>query len=331
MPSSILISRIRRNLFWLLVVSLLAYLAAGMFVVFVSPQSVEQRGVRRLKRDYALQLKEQYGNKVVFVGGSSTTYSVMPSVLAENYGIHAVNAGLNAGLGSGFLLCWGLLFCEPGDTLVVMIEPGLFRSPYSQPSSQSVAELGLPRKYWKLKQSYFDGNFWRARPRLSSVKTSGKGLTGLLGNLIRGFPVAGHWLNYMSPAGHLNGIEYSVEITPYDAKDMSGHINFALTPDGNRALGWLRHECEARGITVCYIYPKCCFRSALVDEANRHAEKLAREISNDVPVLNPSDSIVDDVDLFYDAPLHLNIEGARLFSLEIGQMLMIADMVPDNE
>lgn len=319
------ISDCKRGAALLLAVAVCTYLLSLFYVLFVSPPSLEQRAVRQLKRRYAAELDRGGVPKVVFVGGSSTTYGVMPSAIKEDSGISAVNAGLNAGMGSGFLMLWGLFLCNPGDTMVLMIEPGLLSDPYSQPMSHSIAEVELPLKYWTLKKKFVNGNLWKARPRFGAIKTSGEGLTGMLGLMCRGRGYPYYWTKYMAEDGFLS---MPLKVAPPTPETLD-HIRSArldLSEDGLRALAWISTYCQENSIRVCYVFPKVLVDPDAIELYNVRAQRLAESISRHILVLGPLDCATSDGRLFYDSTCHLNADAAQGFSVDLGRRLVKAGL-----
>lgn len=322
------ISKTQRNLLILFCTAVVIRLISAWYVACVSPPALEQREVRNLKRNYAARLDREADSKIVFVGGSSTSYGVMPSVIKETYGIDSVNAGLHAGMGAGFLMLWGCMLCEPGDTLVLMIEPALFKDPYRQPVSQTLTELEMPREYWAMKRSFYGGSWWMARPRLSSVKSSGEGLTDILGKVCRGWHLSGDWMNNMTSDGHLY---VETRGRPPGYKPVTTVPEAEFPDEGINALKTIRSICDQRRVRVCYVFPPQLVAPEVLDAWRVHGQRMAETISTVMPVLNPNGYGMDNEGAFLESNLHLNAAGARQFSTQLGKTVSDAGFAPSRD
>ena len=60
--------------------------------------------------------------KLILLGGSATLFGIKASILEEELGVPAVNAGSHAALGMAYILENGKRFLRPGDTVVVIPE-----------------------------------------------------------------------------------------------------------------------------------------------------------------------------------------------------------------
>jgi hypothetical protein len=319
------ISDCKRGVALLIAVAACTYLLSFVYVLFISPVSLEQKVVRQTKRAYAAELDRTGESKVVFVGGSSTLMGVMPSAMREESGISAVNAGLTAAEGSGFMILWGLFLCEPGDTLVLMIEPDLLAVPYDQPMPHSLGEIGLPLKYWALKKDFVNGSLWRARPRLTHIKTSGIGLTSILGTLVREHRYPNNWEKYATKDGFLALPLKAAPPLPETLNKVHA-MKLDLSDQGASALAWVSAYCRKNEIRVCYAFPKVLVAPDAVDACNARAERLAESISRYIPVLEPVVYATSDRQLFYDSVRHLNVEAARSFSVDLSRRLVKAGL-----
>lgn len=76
----------------------------------------------------AARMEETRGGKTVVLGGSSCRTSYIPSVLAEEYSIPFANFGLHAGFGPDVVAEIAMRYVNPGDTVVVAIEPGTLKA-----------------------------------------------------------------------------------------------------------------------------------------------------------------------------------------------------------
>ena len=79
----------------------------------------------RISARRAEELEKRGVPKTVVFGGSTVRTSYIPSALEEEFGVHCVNMGLNAGFGADVLSELAMRFAKPGDTVVVALEPDL--------------------------------------------------------------------------------------------------------------------------------------------------------------------------------------------------------------
>lgn len=312
-------------------IALVALLVSAIFAVYIDPGITEWRTMMRIKRSCAQRLDQEKTGKIVFAGGSSTTFGVMPSVLKEKYGINAVNAGLHAGSGAGFLILWACTLLEPGDTLVLMVEPGLFRYRF-QPQPQTLMEVGMPKEYWRLKGDLYRNDRMGGFPQLQSLRPSGAVLTGLVGKFMRGQALAGYRVENMDSYGTLTAKPARPgKLRADDLSRLSENLDESLTEDGVFMLDWVKEFCAKKGVKMCYIYPQIWVTPDAVDAYNQRAKLFAKAIGCYMPVLNPDRFATAHGELFLDSILHLNPVGARLFSEEIGRLLIDGGYVPVSQ
>jgi len=327
MHSSTLTSKLRRQMGWVAGLSLVTLGIAAWFSICVEPGTVEWRSIMNHKRACAERISRESTNKVVFVGGSSTSFGVMPSVLKERYGIHAVNAGLHAGCGSGFLVLWACTLLNPGDTLVILIEPGLFRDPLKQPQSQTLMEIGMPPTYWDLKKDLFNDHPLAVTPKLQSLRPGGVRLTKLIAAMLRGFVLTGYRTENVDAYGTLTAVQLPPDqLKPNDVTHLNSNLDPALTSDGAYLLHWIREFCARKKVKVCYIYPRIWVTPESLEAYSERTGLLSAEISRYIPVVGNNDFAITQGDLFLDSVLHLNPAGAAWFSEKIGEALIAEEL-----
>ena len=126
MNSSTLPSKRGRRFFFLIGMCAVAALAASAwYSIRINPEIRFYDEFLKRKLEYARHLDSIYSSKVVISGGSSTAFSIQPKRLIEQYGIPAVNMGLQAGLGPDVIAALGVDAVKPGDTFILAIEPDL--------------------------------------------------------------------------------------------------------------------------------------------------------------------------------------------------------------
>jgi hypothetical protein len=119
-----------RHTFLVLVVSLvISYLTAAAYTLYGNPELNFWKEAYRQKMQWASDLTAKGLKKYVFVGGSSCAFQVDAGLLTNEYDLPSVNMGMHAGMGSLGVTALGLQALEPGDTLVLAIEPGLLAKP----------------------------------------------------------------------------------------------------------------------------------------------------------------------------------------------------------
>lgn len=91
-------------------------------------------------------LKDGLSPRVVFLGGSSTAFGIDSRMVGDSLGINVVNYGLQAGVGLRLMMADALLYCRPGDILVIAPEYEHFHgTSHGEKSTLSLLSLLHPQ------------------------------------------------------------------------------------------------------------------------------------------------------------------------------------------
>jgi hypothetical protein len=306
MNSSTLPSKRERRFFFLSGTFAVGALAASAwYSIRINPEIHFYDEFLKRKLEYARNLDSRYLSKVVISGGSSTAFSIQPKRLLEEYGIPAVNMGLQAGLGPDVIAALGVEAVKPGDTFILAIEPDL---------------LGIDNEH------VWGPQFCAATGRWSAL------------NRFKQKPIAGWWLpTYLRPGGQHYLVlfakmavgrplfRYSLDDVyegGWQTTNVTG-IRGEMAPDrpspdqltrrSSVLLDTVRNYCEARNIHVYYSVPwKYVPETFAAIERARMASFLA-DVAKHIRVLpDPTDGIHTDAKYFADVVFHTNAQGAAL-------------------
>lgn len=113
------------RIFGLIGVAFAAWAGAFWYTVDENPEIRFWRKAYEVKTARSAALSQSGKPKYVFAGGSSCAFQIDTKILENEFGIASVNMGFHAGTGAGVVAAVAMAECRPGDTLVLMIEPGL--------------------------------------------------------------------------------------------------------------------------------------------------------------------------------------------------------------
>ncbi len=295
-----------------------AFALAFVYTCFISP---EPDGVTEAKLKMFQKLEAEHHDemsKVVFAGGSSCSFSIMPKTLRDDFGIRAINVGIGADEGSPMAINLALQYCKQGDTLVVALEgyaPGPLGFTHTPTGSQSIMRLQL------------------------------SGLWNPVDGESCGFPI------FVNPAHHRPTLRYWItlagkivlgqEINRYSVDDLGygGHMTTAFREEEpKRATGGrqphplsartkeqfrkLAKYCDENDITLYFSIPWILTAPDAVGDIRAYNLHIAQQLSEFAPVLyDPNLGAHSDRDLFADTWLHLNEQGSLIRTRIVGESL----------
>lgn len=114
---------LKRYFLYILVAIILAPLANLGYEVILSPGYKFFSECVEVTEKWEEKLRKKDTNCYVFAGGSEVRMGIEPTVMLTEHGIHAINAGLQAGNGIRCNAQMGLNFLKKGDTLVLSVFP----------------------------------------------------------------------------------------------------------------------------------------------------------------------------------------------------------------
>ena len=300
------IARFPRRLALALGVAIGAWILAAAYTLLWNPEIALFNHAARVKVAWSRQLDRQFTNKFVIFGGSSSTFSVDAGHALRAHQFPIANLALGAGLGAKVLTRFALPELRPGDTLLMMIEPGLFYSDldatqlgiqlsiaigepqYASPSGQLIADRKLPI------QSYF-----------AALRPGGYHFFTLLGKVVRGQPLYRYRPADFDESGHQTTGAKAPLVTP------RGRI--ALSSGAKEWLQQLKEWCQKEHIELIYALPWAYCPPNQVPAFQKENAFFARQIQEYMPVLRePSLGAYSVAEHFADTAFHLNQKGAAI-------------------
>jgi hypothetical protein len=109
----------------LLLVALMTSVAGATYAMWLNPEMQFWKTVAERKLSWVEQMRAKYGHVIGVVGGSTTTFAIDAGMIEREYGLPVANLGLHAGVGAEACAGFGLAALQPGDILIVSIEPSL--------------------------------------------------------------------------------------------------------------------------------------------------------------------------------------------------------------
>lgn len=293
---------------------------AYLYALKVDPELQNYASAYGRKAALAVDVVEP---KVVFLGGSSCAHSVRPSLFYER-DIPCVNMGYHAGAGAPLLIAGGISVANPGDLVVMVIEPALLTK------DDGVSRVGLVGAI-KLGDSSLavGGDLLQERVSLSDyffvVRPGGGRLAKSLAIVASRFD-AGKYLKMDEYGWFTNSRRVAL---PYNVSD-----EYTGITDKNRELleSAIRY-CSNRGIQfICAVPWKLC-RESDVSKAVEWDRRYIQEISAMMPVLleDVGAAAVVDGALFSDSSYHLDATGATFRTESYLDALNEGRVISDGE
>jgi hypothetical protein len=298
----------------LVAIGLLSFVASALYCTHVHPEVTFFREAWRVKHAWATRPEIAGQPRAIIAGGSSAAFGVIPRRIESRFGVPVVNMGLHAGLGPGLLLRVARREVQPGDTLVVALEPGLLAQGWEAPALgiQFALSAGL-------------------RDALSDP-VEARPASDLVPQLLSLRPGAGHTLVLL---GRLSLRQPLSRYRPADLSDdgwVQTPLRWAVNPvkaggwrlslDSRKELGALAEWCRTNQVKLVYALPwgyTSPREAANLREANR---QMLREIAGTCPVIaGPALGVVTDPARFLDSEWHLDPVGAEARSDELGEAL----------
>ncbi len=259
-------------------------------------------------------MTQEYGNKVVFCGGSSCAHSVMGIRLLQQHGIPTVNMGLLAGYGASLLIQSGLGEIIQGDTLIIGVEPQVLAEPYEMlPCACKLGyTLGHPEwayMPWETPMAPYFGVALRCNTGWKSVML----LPDVL-HFSKAVPLDS--LSKMDASGWV-----SSSYRPREYLSSSFYSSH-LSEDNKKLLQWVHKQCQQRGARVAYCLAWSLREPGDAAVIRKTNLSLLKEIAAIMPVLrDPRMGVCTDRSQFSDTYYHLNAEAAVQRTDELARLI----------
>ena len=299
-------ARLPRVAAMLLTVAFLTWAAGAAYTLSVNPEIAFFKQIAGVKQRWAQKMTDEHGNKTVFFGGSSCTFSIMPERLLKQHAIPAANLGLGAGMGLRVLTRSALEQARPGDTLIMAMEPEVLLNPLEDTMLGIQISYALHRPQWLA-----EGTSVAATGPVSWIRTAlmlrpgGYHVFTLLGKLLTGKPLYRYQVNEVD----VTGWEHSpLHREPHPSVGSPG----PLPEDVRQFLISLKEWCAQHQMRVAYSLPWTYTDETHLKELQENNRRLLEQISSIIPVLQDQRLGVDTVrEHFADTVWHLNRDAAE--------------------
>ena len=273
------------------------------------------REALRRSEAQATRMENKFGKKTIIFGGSSSRTTYIPTVLVEECGVPFANFGLHAGSGADVITEIAMRHANPGDTVVVALEPGFLMAQSASPTKSGGVDFLV----------YLDGPFPRHLKfvRLSPFRIVERFQGHTRYNLFMIMKL----LRRMKP------YRYVIEENLHDDGWMEVHEKRALpydttpTPVGRWRMGAagralieaIREECERRGCKAVYQLPPSLNGNP---NARYGFASLLLDVNSAMPVVkDPMLGVNDDPEDFADTVQHPCKQGALKATRSFGKAL----------
>jgi len=272
-----------------------------------------------LQDSWSQRMDREHDSKVVVFGGSSCMFSINGEQLLKEYGLPAVNRGLAAGMGIKVPALNAMLDLRAGDTLIVALEPGSLTSPAGLPAMATEFSYVRGHSEWVTRPALgLPGSGW-ATSLLALRPGSYHALT-LIVKLIQGRTLYRYEVGDASPSGWMRTDARAPLSGP------PGHGPY-LSEDAQRFLSALKDWCSEKHVRVAYSLPWAYAPTDQAEQFRKGNADILIQIAKFIPVLKgPSLGADTEPGHFADTAWHLNEQGSRLRTDELGQALKHWDL-----
>ena len=294
----------------LVLTALAAWIASALYTVKLNPEMAFFRKADSAKRAWARTIDSHHQPKVVVYGGSSCMTTIIPERMMEQHGLAVLNMGLHAGMGPKILTRYAIQTLQPGDTLIVAIEPDLLTLPLkSEPE-------GIQFCFVTGNQTLLrDTAIWDWPGTLLDLRPGGYHVLTLMGKIATRQPLYRYGLDEIHPDGWQE-VTVKREFGIEPAKEIS------ISNDAKKLLAWIHESCATHHVRLAYSLPWCYCPADDVAGLRRRNLDFMRQISEFIPVLKePGLGVQTNRDLYADTPLHLTREGATLRTDELADQI----------
>jgi hypothetical protein len=299
----------KRYLTCLLLVVVATYVLCAFYSMRFDPEVRFWKKLADIKLNYAANLSNNTSKKVVFVGGSSCTFSIRPDVLEES-GIFAVNMGMHAGMGPLFNSSFGCSVLNEGDLLVVALETDTFKDPnFNQSTTLGVCTAMVLGDGNLAVGGVLFGKQLTVRQMFSAIRPGGRKVVTMLSKAFLRLPPYRYSLDEIGAGGWC--------YTSYDREqarpNKAASTPAPITEDGLRFIKSVKNYAMANDIDVFLVLPWQLTASECVENNRRVNRDLCTQIEAIIPVVYDGyDGCCTNVELYADTGYHLTPEGAKI-------------------
>ena len=302
-------------------VAFVTWVLGAFYTLHGNPEIRFFKHAARAKQAWAKRMTEEFQHKTVFFGGSSCTFSVDPERLLKEHHLPAANMGLGAGMGLRVLTRFALEQANPGDTLLMAMEPPVLLGPLEETMLGAQISFALDRPGWLAHGSAIDSS--RPVSWLSSalmLRPGGYHTITLLGKVLSHKPL----YRYAQSEIRVSGWQQSPLRRPAEpAVGAPGPLPLEV----RQYLTALRQWCEAHQIRIAYSLPWAYTDAEHLAELQRNNIRLLQDIATIFPVLKDSRLGADtDKEHFADTGWHLTQAAAAARTDDLAQKVKAWDV-----
>lgn len=262
---------------------------------------------------WAEQLRRTPEPCYVFAGGSETRIGIDPQLLADDYGLRAINAGSQAGFGASSHIEAAMYYLQPGDTLLVTFNAYNF--------AKGTTKFGLNYLWPRMGFAMFRDGMIPLTYR--NLRTAVSGDACVLSICLAKMALSsGPLYNYEKDSRiHPSGWMEVLRQTNVKQRRVSLSLRQlqGLNQPDMQFLLKLQKVCQDKGIRLLLWARPCCVTETYRAAAAKRALDAVR---NGLPVLKDERlGAITDKNLFSDSGVHLNNEGVRQQMQIIGNAL----------
>jgi len=292
------------------IAALLAYALGFIIAVPLNPETKFWRAVseQRDKEIPEARAARPGEPMIFFAGGSSCAFSVDPKIIEEKCGRSAFNLGFPIACGTKFILHQALEKTQPGDVLVVALEPDALT--YASNSPAGTLSYGL---------AALDGS--------PSATVGGSSFGNHLSlreylNLSR--PGPGYMATWFSKLAVGKGYRYAEKDIRYHGRietpvsdptlDLASAKKVdSVHDDGRLLLETFRDAARKKQVRLVYTMPWLLTAEAVADTNRKANTAILGSIAKTIPSIDDGyQGVATERRYFSDSGLHLTAEGSRL-------------------
>jgi hypothetical protein len=301
----------------LLACLLAAYALSAALTIRVNPETAfwAEAVARREAAITAIRNESLATPITFFTGGSSCAFSIHPQIIEETTGQPAINLGLPAAAGAKYILHHALRQAQPGDLIVVCLEPDTLTFP-GQESSPSKTGFALEAKRGNLTAAA-GGSTFGETPAISDYLTLPRPGAGYLITLA-GRGLTGKGYRYKPEDIGYRGILRTDSRDP-DLRGVGDSDITDLHPEGRLLLESFAAAAKQKGVRLAYSMPWYFTDTASLAHNRANKQKVLADIATIMPVIEDGFSgAMDGIENFADSGLHLSDKGTAARSLALG-------------
>lgn len=282
-----------------------SFLAGAAFTLWINPEIQFWKEAYSVKIAHAKELDATGKPKVVFFGGSSCAFQIIPEILEREFNIPSVNMGMHAGMGARVITALALQVVKPGDTLIMNMEPGLLAredkiTPLGLQFIVATGNINTLRSLSSSATITFLDMVLSLRPGLQNIVT-------MTGKLLIGSPLYRYSKKDIQKGGFL-----TTNVKGAKAIEVKKAVDIELPPDSETFLREFSFLTSSNHIAAYYLLPWSCTSTLSLNRARKSYQTFATEVGKFIPQIKDGfDGADDHEEEFADTANHTKRAGAK--------------------